>query len=89
MRRHLYTEARFCPLCGCESLERDQYRKEHGKVSRDGRQSYDFQSPEFLCNACGFGFRLTPSLRHEHALVLFKQHREMRPPVENELGEKI
>jgi len=89
MSKRRFTEARFCPLCGCETLDRDDYRREHGKKSPAGRSGFEFQSPEFLCRICGFGFRLSPSLRHEHATSLFRAHREMRPPVKNELGEKI
>jgi len=87
--KRLFTSARFCPWCGTETLERDEYQREHGRVSRDGRPAYEFGIPEYVCRICGAGFKLGPSMRHAHAVALFAEHRKMRPPVENELGEKI
>jgi hypothetical protein len=78
-----YRDARFCPSCGCESLTRDRYRDEvNDRPVQDGRNSFAYGVPEFVCGACGFGFRLGPSLRTEHANTMFKEHRKMRPPDE-------
>ena len=89
MSRRQFTAATFCPWCGTESIERDTYRKDHGKKGKGGRSGFEFGNAEFTCRICGAGFRLSPSLRHEHAKSLFAEHRKLRPPVMNELGEKI
>lgn len=59
---------RFCPKCGVESLDRDEYRS--------GRTKTGY--PEFVCRTCGFAFRIHPSKRVEMADALFKDHRRMR-----------
>lgn len=75
-----FAAARFCPRCGCERLRRDIYRQEHGKTLKDGRQSFANAPAEFVCDICGFGFSLRPSLRVEHAHSIFEQERKKRPP---------
>lgn len=89
MKKRAFNNAVFCPFCGTETLDRDDYRREHGKCSANGRSSYEYESPEYICRLCGIGFKLSASLRHEHARTLFAEHRKMRPPIYNELGEKV
>jgi transposase-like protein len=59
---------KFCPKCGVESLDRDDYRI--------GPKSSGY--PEFMCRTCGFAFRVHPSKRVEAAEALFASHRKMR-----------
>lgn len=51
----------YCPKCGVKAVSKDEYRK-------SGHNAY-------LCGACGFGFRVLPSLRHIDASALLKKHR--------------
>lgn len=67
-----FSELRFCPSCGCETLDRDTYRTESNHPRKDGY-------PEFICRICGLGFRVVPSLRWEQAVRMFAEHRRMRP----------
>jgi hypothetical protein len=67
-----FAECTFCPNCGVDNIERDNYRKDNEpKKNFSGK-------PEFICLACGFGFLLSPSLRHEHANRMFKEMRSGR-----------
>jgi hypothetical protein len=69
--RGYFAEVRFCPKCGCTNLKRDNYRRDN--------LTGDSPFPEFICDLCGFGFQIKPSLRLEHALSLFKRDRRLRP----------
>jgi len=60
----------YCPACGVASLSLDTYRKSLHK-----EKGYT----EYVCTTCGFGFHIGPSLRWEHAITLFAEHRRMRP----------
>jgi hypothetical protein len=66
-----YSGIEFCPNCGCKSIERDTYRKDTTGKGVD-------LPPEFLCSACGFGFKVSPSFRHQQAQLIFKRHRQLR-----------
>ena len=70
----------FCPYCGVRSLIRDYYGKDHGKVLRDGRRRFSNTAAEFNCTTCHRGFRLNQSLREEHAISYFAEHRKKRVP---------
>jgi hypothetical protein len=75
-----FAKVRFCPACGVEALKRDNYRTEHkGERSSDGITD-DSGPPEFVCEICGFAFRISASLRYRHAEIYFKRHRQLRPP---------
>jgi hypothetical protein len=80
MSQKRYTDARFCPMCGVESLVRDDFRKDHGKTMKDGRTSYHNKPAEFICTTCHCGFGLHQSLRSERAAELFAEHRKKRGP---------
>ena len=69
--RPRYRDARFCPYCGAESLDRDRY----GETLTKPRYKN-----EFSCRACGVGIQISPSLRTQTANALAKSHRELRPP---------
>ena len=68
-------QARFCPWCGVESLERDQYKRDrhsHG-VGNGGCH------PEFTCRTCGSGFELRNSNRADQAVALLRAESRLRP----------
>jgi hypothetical protein len=82
-----FSDIKFCPKCGVDNIQRDFYRID----TRVGEiRQKDFY-PEFICNVCGFGFMVRPSLRWEHAKGLFAQERKQRPlpapPRADEKGE--
>lgn len=66
-----FASVRFCPKCGVESLQRDDYRREGHRVNKSA-------AIEFICLTCGLGFYIAPSKRHQDAQHLFREHREMR-----------
>lgn len=86
-------EAKYCPLCGCESLERDAYRLTHtnrrGKKGLTETQFQHQQALEFICKACGAAFKIGPSMRHDHATSLIASERRQRPPHEHNLRYEI
>lgn len=57
----LFRNIRFCPKCGVRSVVKDDY-----KITAHNA---------WLCESCGFGFRVIPSLRHIEASALLKKHR--------------
>lgn len=66
-----FSDAKFCPFCGVEALERDRY----GETMVIPRYKL-----EFSCRACGKGVQLIPSLRYQFASQMATEHRQMRPP---------
>lgn len=62
-----YAKCRFCPKCGLERIEFDRYRADS-----------NYCKAEFVCNSCGFGFRLSESARVQAAAQLFAQERKVR-----------
>ena len=69
----IFGKASFCPFCGVNTLERDRYAE---------KPPMPRYKNEFLCQTCGKGFALTPSLRWQEAGRLHKEHRQVRPPDE-------
>jgi rubredoxin len=68
MSRHgQYRKLRFCPRCGVEGLERDNYNV-----------SENFPHAEYLCRICGFGFRIGTSKRVALAETMFAETRRQR-----------
>lgn len=75
-----FSNIRFCPKCGVDSIERDVYRNEHvGEMNSDGMTRADGR-PEYLCKLCGFAFAIGESLRGRHAALYHKELRQLRPP---------
>lgn len=59
-------KARFCPWCGLDRIERDNYANpDHSKV-------------EFVCLSCGACFRLMEGSRRLAAARIFAQERKFR-----------
>lgn len=77
-----FSQLRFCPSCGCEAIERDDYRVENNHARQHGY-------PEFICRMCGLGFRVVPSLRWEMAVKMFADHRRMRPKADQLDGKGV
>ena len=73
MAEQLKNEIRFCPKCGVESVERDRYGEE--------RTPPKFAC-EWICLACGLGFRVERSTRAAVAMQMSKEMRKSRPPDE-------
>ena len=73
MREQMKNEIRFCPRCGVQSIERDRYGEQ--------RDPPKFHC-EWLCLACGLGFRVDRSTRANVAMGMAKSMRKSRPPDE-------
>lgn len=71
--RQKVKNARFCPWCGVESLFRDDYEREVHNHAANNPQGVDW-----ICLACGVGFRLTNSFRANLALRLLRDERKRR-----------
>jgi hypothetical protein len=52
------------------------------RLERDLVQGMKEHFVEFICQACGLGFRVVESHRVQMANRLFKEHREMRVPTD-------
>lgn len=59
-----YSRCRFCPLCGNETLQKDDYKQGRTK-----------SSAEYICRTCGFGFRIGASAR---VYMIDEMHRDIR-----------
>lgn len=69
MARGTFKNLRFCPSCGAESLERDDYRFE-----QQGREIHRDHN-EWVCRVCNLGMQITPSFRQQLASKIIKTHR--------------
>jgi hypothetical protein len=54
---------KFCPWCGCETLDRDQFCDEG---------EFQHKAPAFWCRSCLRGFSIDHSARVYYALNLLK-----------------
>lgn len=71
MGKGQFRDAKWCPFCGVESLERDK--------SGETKRKPSFKN-EFHCTSCGKGIMIGPSTRYLQATALARGHRQMRPP---------
>jgi hypothetical protein len=71
MSKGKFRDARFCPFCGVQSLERDR--------SGETKEKPAFKN-EFHCTTCGMAIAILPSTRYMQAASLAKGHHQMRPP---------
>jgi hypothetical protein len=69
----IFASITFCPKCGVESLQRDDYRRQGDKSHKNVNHAV-----EYICLTCGLGFYVAPSKRHQDAQHLFREHRQMR-----------
>lgn len=80
--RRAFSDLRYCPFCGLERLERDNWRQEHPRAGRGGRpKARDVNRslpPDWICTSCGMGFKVGPSPRWEAAMTLFQEQRKLR-----------
>lgn len=73
MKPHFKLNVKFCPCCGMPHIQPDEL-----KFSAPQHRALADDDYEYVCQMCGFGFRITRSNRTRFADMIFKEVRSLR-----------